>query len=622
MSLGEVFGYIASVLVFATFYMKTMVPLRLVAIASNVAFIIYASVGGLTPILILHIMLLPLNAVRLLQIRAFSRQIAQAAREDFSVEALLPLMRRREIAVNDTLFRAGESADELFYVVDGVLFLPELQREVGPGSFLGEFGLFADSGRRTATAIARTDIVLMSLTRNAVFAALLQHPRLGIHLLKLITARFLQNAGQEQPGLSIVEPAPSSAATRPASTMVRRRNRWLVHLAVIGAAATVIAVAVAYHPLYSLIYRDAVVTSWLHVVAAPIDGTVEDLDTRPGQRVGAGGDAGRIVNHSVDRGSVIRAEAAARQAAARLAELQAYEQRISALSSEWTARKERYAEGFRRDLDLKIDDLQNRIALLKERVDIADTTARRKRTLRSSGNASQSDEEAATSEQRSLQSSLTQTSMDLERVRNRRGLAERGIYLQDDGKEPEWSWRSLDEIRLEVARTQRAAREAAETVSTLEATLEGERKNVAAASEAHFVVPAGMTMWSAAATNGISVTRGQRLFTWIDCSVLLVDVPVTETLAVLAQPGMRAEVALQGEARPREGSVLLSRGSSSTLSSDELASITGWRKSDAQVIVALKEPAAVTGCPIGRRAFVRFPDVSLIGYILAWLPAL
>jgi len=56
MSTGEIFGYIASVLVFTTFYMLTMVPLRLVAICSNVAFILYASIGGLAPI--------PLRVVR------------------------------------------------------------------------------------------------------------------------------------------------------------------------------------------------------------------------------------------------------------------------------------------------------------------------------------------------------------------------------------------------------------------------------------------------------------------------------------------------------------------------------------------------------------------------------
>ena len=35
MSMGEIFGYIASILVFATFYMKTMVRLRLVAIPTG-----------------------------------------------------------------------------------------------------------------------------------------------------------------------------------------------------------------------------------------------------------------------------------------------------------------------------------------------------------------------------------------------------------------------------------------------------------------------------------------------------------------------------------------------------------------------------------------------------------
>jgi CRP/FNR family transcriptional regulator, cyclic AMP receptor protein len=66
MSSGEIFGYIASALVFATFYMRTMVPLRVVAIASNVAFIIYATIDGLTPIFLLHVALLPLNVLRLL----------------------------------------------------------------------------------------------------------------------------------------------------------------------------------------------------------------------------------------------------------------------------------------------------------------------------------------------------------------------------------------------------------------------------------------------------------------------------------------------------------------------------------------------------------------------------
>lgn len=214
MSVGEIFGYIASILVFVTFYMKTMVPLRLVAIASNVAFITYSGIEGLTPILILHCALLPLNVLRLVELRDFLRQVEGAAAEGFSVQAIMPLMRRRTIRAGETLFAANELANELYYVAEGALFLPEQQQQVGPGSFVGEFALFSDSGRRTTTVIARTDCTLMVLSRNAVFSALLQHPRLGIHLLKLVTTRLLQNTGREAP---LVRPAESvSAAIEPA----------------------------------------------------------------------------------------------------------------------------------------------------------------------------------------------------------------------------------------------------------------------------------------------------------------------------------------------------------------------------------------------------------------------
>ena len=62
MPTAEIIGYLASALVFATFYMKTITPLRAVAVASNVAFISYGYLGGMTPILILHAALLPLKS--------------------------------------------------------------------------------------------------------------------------------------------------------------------------------------------------------------------------------------------------------------------------------------------------------------------------------------------------------------------------------------------------------------------------------------------------------------------------------------------------------------------------------------------------------------------------------
>lgn len=58
-------GYLAATLVLATFTAKNMVSLRSLAIGSNLAFIAYGLLAGLWPILLLHLIVLPLNLIRL-----------------------------------------------------------------------------------------------------------------------------------------------------------------------------------------------------------------------------------------------------------------------------------------------------------------------------------------------------------------------------------------------------------------------------------------------------------------------------------------------------------------------------------------------------------------------------
>jgi CRP/FNR family transcriptional regulator, cyclic AMP receptor protein len=66
----DVTGYVAAALVLAAFCMSSMTALRVLAILSNVAFIAYAHCQGLMPILILHMILLPVNIGRLSQMRS------------------------------------------------------------------------------------------------------------------------------------------------------------------------------------------------------------------------------------------------------------------------------------------------------------------------------------------------------------------------------------------------------------------------------------------------------------------------------------------------------------------------------------------------------------------------
>ena len=66
MTTNDLIGYLACALVLATFYQKDLVALRIFALLSNVAFIVYATRVGLLPIMVLHSLLLPVNAARLL----------------------------------------------------------------------------------------------------------------------------------------------------------------------------------------------------------------------------------------------------------------------------------------------------------------------------------------------------------------------------------------------------------------------------------------------------------------------------------------------------------------------------------------------------------------------------
>jgi hypothetical protein len=67
MNIWDAVGYLASAFVFAAFCMKDMIPLRLVAVCSNVAFLTYGLALGLIPVWLLHAILLPINCWRLWQ---------------------------------------------------------------------------------------------------------------------------------------------------------------------------------------------------------------------------------------------------------------------------------------------------------------------------------------------------------------------------------------------------------------------------------------------------------------------------------------------------------------------------------------------------------------------------
>ena len=194
----EWLGYLASVLMFSTFYMKTMIPLRVVGICANVCMIGYTAVKGVYPVLILQSALLPLNAIRLVQMRRLIERVRKASRGDFRVDALIPFMRPMHAAKGTVLFRAGDASDRMFLVQSGLVRLQNLDKEVRPGDLLGEIGVLAPSNRRTDTAVCVEDSDLYTITQAQVLQLYFQNPEFGFFLIRLVTKRLLTNLGEAE----------------------------------------------------------------------------------------------------------------------------------------------------------------------------------------------------------------------------------------------------------------------------------------------------------------------------------------------------------------------------------------------------------------------------------------
>ncbi len=189
----QALGYLASLLVFSTFYMRTMLPLRYLAIASNVAFISYGVPLGLWPVVILHALLLPLNLVRLFQIRRMLVRFRVAPAGDLDLRPLISAMRHERHAQGTVLFRKGSTGDSAYYIARGAVEFPELGAHAGDGEIFGEFAVFSPRHARTASAVCSSEVELYRIDSDSIAMAFHQNPVFAFSLLRIMMARMTED---------------------------------------------------------------------------------------------------------------------------------------------------------------------------------------------------------------------------------------------------------------------------------------------------------------------------------------------------------------------------------------------------------------------------------------------
>ena len=172
---------------------RTIIPLRIAAIVANALAMAYSSLHGTYPTFVLNAVLLPLNAWRLHGMMKLIRDIDAAARSDLNAEWLLPYMRPMRFKAGDIMMKRGEYAHGAFYLAAGEVEIVEYRKTVGPGTLLGEIGLFAPDGLRTATARCKTDVEAARIDYDQFKELYFQNPEFGFRLLHLIVGRLQES---------------------------------------------------------------------------------------------------------------------------------------------------------------------------------------------------------------------------------------------------------------------------------------------------------------------------------------------------------------------------------------------------------------------------------------------
>ena len=190
---GTAGALFASIFLVATSTMKTMIPLRLFSILTNLVLIATAIPTHNFLIIPVQAAMLVLNSYRLHQMLQLVKDVKRSVSGDLSMDWLKPFMTERKCKADEMLFYKDEKADEMLYIVSGRFRLVESGIELPVGAIVGELGMLSPSNMRTQSLECVEGGMILSVSYDQVEQLYVQNPAFGFYFLKLASARLFQN---------------------------------------------------------------------------------------------------------------------------------------------------------------------------------------------------------------------------------------------------------------------------------------------------------------------------------------------------------------------------------------------------------------------------------------------
>src|SRR6266702_7322206 len=208
---GTAGALFASVFVVATTTMRTMIPLRIFGILTNLVLIATAVPAHNYLVILVQSVVLVLNSYRLHQMLQLVRDVKKSVNSDLSMEWLKPFMTERQCAAGEILFYKDEKAEDMLYIVSGRFKLVESGIVLPVGAIVGEFGMLSPSNARTQTLECVESGVVLSVSYRQVEELYVQNPAFGFYFLRLATARLFENIAKLEQRLAQQTTRPSAA---------------------------------------------------------------------------------------------------------------------------------------------------------------------------------------------------------------------------------------------------------------------------------------------------------------------------------------------------------------------------------------------------------------------------
>jgi len=201
---------VAGVLVLVSSFVKTMIPLRFLAVGGNLGFLIYGAIHPSVVMMLLHGALLPINIFRALEMVRLTRRVRAAAAEgDLSGVWLKPYMRKKRLKAGRVLFRQGDAADHLYFLAEGRIEFVEIGETMEAGRLFGEIAFFAPDKRRTLTARCTTDCTMLRIDEATFKQLYYQNPEFGFEVVTLVAGRLTADRKRLEQQLAASRPKAS-----------------------------------------------------------------------------------------------------------------------------------------------------------------------------------------------------------------------------------------------------------------------------------------------------------------------------------------------------------------------------------------------------------------------------